>query len=223
MARTKKFEEPETIGTRVQLLQSLAYLLTGLLVIKTVIYVLLNFRDYFPADFRSDFLLGRSGYFYGWYQWAFYAHVVSGPLTLIVGLVLISNWARRHYPQWHRRLGRVQVSCVLLLVCPSGLAMAWHAATGKVAAAGFATLAVVTAYCVAQGWRAAVARRFAHHQQWMLRCYVLLCSAVTLRVIGGVSEVYGLDWTYPLAAWVSWLVPLVVLEIIVTRPSWLSS
>lgn len=197
---------------RLALLFRLAQFLACLLIGKTVTYVLLNFRDYFPADFRSDFLLGRSEYFFGWYQWAFYIHILSGPFSLIAGLVLLSDWVRRRFPQWHRRLGRVQVFGVLLLVCPSGLAMAWRAATGSVAGIGFAALAITTAYCVAQGWQAAVGRRFAAHRQWMLRGYVLLCSAVTLRVIGGASEVYGLEWTYPYAAWLSWLVPLAVLE-----------
>lgn len=186
--------------------------LACLLVLRTTAFVLFSFRDYFPPNFRSDFLLGRSAYFFGPYQWAFYAHILSGPFTLVCGLILISDFVRRRFPAWHRRLGRVQVAVVLLLVAPSGLWMAWHASTGAVAAAGFATLAVVTAVCAANGWRAAVHRRFDTHRRWMLRCYVLLCSAVVLRVIGGLSETLGAEWTYPFAAWISWLAPLAVLE-----------
>ena len=63
--------------------------------------------------------------------------------------------------------------------------MAWYAATGIFAAAGFATLAVVTAFCVVKGWQAATQHHFDEHRWWMLRCFVLLCSAVLLRAIGG--------------------------------------
>ena len=186
--------------------------LACLLVCQTIVSVLLAFRDYFPPNFRSDFLLGRNTYFFGPYQWAFYAHIISGPLTLISGLALISDSVRRRFPTRHRHLGRAQIACVLFLVAPSGLWLAWYAATGVVAAIGFATLAVDTTICAAKGWRAAIQRRFDQHRFWMLRCYALLCSAVVLRVIGGLSDVVGAEWTYPFAAWFSWLLPLFVLE-----------
>lgn len=190
----------------------LVQVLTSLLVGKTVLTVLLAYRDYFPANFRSDFLLGRSGYFYGTYQWAFYAHIVAGPFVLVTGLVLLSDSMRRRFAVWHRRLGRIHVLCVLLVVAPSGLWMAWYAATGAVAGIGFAALAIATAWCAAKGWQAAVQRQLETHRIWMLRCYVLLCSAVVLRVMGGLADVLGAGGTYPVAAWASWLVPLVVFE-----------
>jgi len=186
--------------------------LACLLVCKTVFAVVFSYPSYFPPNFRSDFLLGRSSYFFGPYQWAFYAHIISGPFTLIAGLVLISESVRLNLPLWHQRLGRLQICCVLFLVTPSGLWMAWYSATGIIAAAGFATLAVVTAFCVAKGWQAATQRLFDEHRRWMLRCFVLLCSAVLLRTIGGISDVLGAGWTYPFAAWLSWLLPLFILE-----------
>jgi hypothetical protein len=92
--------------------------------------------------------------------------------------------------------------------------MSWYAATGAIAAAGLASLALVTAACVALGWRAAVVRRFADHQRWMSRAFILLCSAVVIRLIGGLATVAQFDalWLYPLSCWASWLVPLAVLE-----------
>ncbi len=186
-------------------------LLAGLLVAQTVVAVLLNFPDYFPPNFRSDFLLGRGEYFHGAYAWAFYAHIVSGLVTLVLGMVLMSSRFRVRWPAWHRAFGRVQVMCVLLLLAPSGFGMAWYA-TGMVAGVGFATLAVATATTAAMGWRRAVSRRFAEHRVWMQRCFVLLCSAVVIRVIGGASDVFGIAGVYPYAAWLSWLAPLVVLE-----------
>lgn len=193
--------------------------LAGLLILKTTALILLSYHDYFPPNFRSDFLLGRREYFYGPYQWAFYAHIISGPFCLIAGMVLISESIRRRFPSAHRSLGKLQIVCVVFVMAPSGLWMAWYSATGTVAAVGFATLAVATAVCAVQGWRAAVGRRFNQHRRWMLRCFVLLCSAVVLRLIGGLSEILGAEWTYPFAAWASWLVPLIVLELFSLRPS----
>jgi hypothetical protein len=65
------------------------------------------------------------------------------------------------------------------------------------------------------GWKAAVEGRLADHRQWMGRLFMLLCSAVVIRMIGGLATVAGFDalWLYPLSAWASWLVPLVAFEL----------
>ncbi len=190
-------------------------LLAAVLIFKVVISVVSNYVHYFPPDFSSDFLRGRERYFFGAYQWAFTAHILSGPVSLILGLILIWERSRSRYPRTHRYLGRLQVACVLLLVTPSGLWMAYHAAAGPIAAVGLAALAIATAACAALGARAAVTRRFVDHRRWMWRCYLLLCSAVVLRLMGGLATVAGVTapWFDPLATWMCWLMPLAAFEI----------
>lgn len=191
-------------------------ILAVLLIWKVTVSVVIEYRNYIPPSFDSDFLRGREAYFWGAYAWAFYTHLVSGPVSLILGTVLLSDRVRRRVPLLHRRLGRVQAACILLLVVPSGLWMAYYAATGAVAAAGLGLLAIATAACVALGWRAAVKRNFANHQRWMCRTFILLCSAVVIRMIGGLATVANFDavWLYPLSVWASWLVPLAIFELI---------
>lgn len=200
-------------------LRHLLTLLVCVLIIKVTLGVVLNYRNYLPPNFGSDFLLGRESYFRGSYQWAFYTHIATGPCTLLFGMVLLSDEFRRRFPAWHRYLGRIQTACILLLMSPSGFVMAFHAQTGAIAGVGFATLAVATGLCVGFGWRSAVKRRFVEHRRWMSRCFVLLCSAVVLRLIAGVATVTGIegDWIYPMAAWTSWLVPLAVYELTASR------
>ena len=188
--------------------------LAALLIWKVTLSIVIEYRNYFPPDFGADFLRGRESYFRGAYGWAFYAHLVSGPVSLILGTLLVSDRIRRTVPVWHRRIGRFQAFWVLLLVVPSGLWMSFYAETGFVAATGLGSLAITTAACVAQGWRTAVMRRFDDHRRWMLRTFLLLCSAVVIRLIGGLATVVHFDamWLYPFSAWVSWLVPLLVYE-----------
>jgi hypothetical protein len=189
--------------------------LAAVLIVKVTLSVLLvEYRDYFPPNFESDFLRGRKPYFWGPYHWAFFTHLISGPASLMLGAILANDRFRKSVPIWHRRLGRVQVACVLLLLAPSGLWMARYAATGAIAALGLGSLAIATAACVVLGWRAAVARRFADHRRWMWRTLILLCSAVVIRMIGGLATVAQFDaaWLYPASTWVSWLVPLMVFE-----------
>lgn len=190
-------------------------LLAGVLILKVTASVVSNYHDYFPPNFSADFLRGRERHFLGVYPWAFYTHILSGPVSLVLGLILIGERFRTRFPKWHRSLGRLQVAWVVLLVAPSGLGMAYHAAAGPVAAVGLATLAIATATCISLGVRAAMTRRFSDHRRWMWRSYLLLCSAVVLRLIGGLATVTGVTapWVDPLAVWMSWLAPLTVFEL----------
>ncbi len=218
--------------------QRVLTLLAALLIVKVTVGVILNYHGYFPPSFDSDFLRGRELYFSGCYQWAFYIHITSAPCSLMLGLILVSDPIRRRLPIWHRCLGRMQVACILLLLTPSGLWMAYYAAAGPTAAVGLAALALVTATCAASGWRSAVKRRFADHRRWMWRTFLLLCSAVVLRLIVGLATVTGVlaAWVDPLAIWLSWLVPLAAFELRerttrksrmvqtrASRPGWLGS
>ncbi len=199
---------------RLASLQRVLSLLAGVLVLKVTLAVSLGYVNYLPPNFRSDFLHGREAYFYGGYQGAFYTHIAAGPVALVVGTLLVSERLRRRFPAWHRVLGRVQVANVLLLVVPSGLWMSYYAAAGAVAAVAFASLAVATGACAALGFRSAVQRRFAAHRRWMWRCYLLLFSAVVLRLVVGLATVCGFapGWFDPLMSWACWLMPLAAYE-----------
>ena len=187
----------------------------ALLICKVTVAVMLGYSNYFPPNFHSDFLQGRERYFFGAYQWAFYPHIASGPAALFLGMLLISERFRLRYPMWLRRLGRVHVLNVLFVLSPSGLWMAYDTQTGTIAAISFAILAVATATCSALGWRATVKRKFAIHRRWMTRGFLLLCSAVVLRIFGGLGTVLEVrsSWFDPLVSWASWLVPLILLEL----------
>lgn len=196
------------------LLMRASVALVVVLIVRVTVEVVAGYVDYLPPNFDSNFLQGREHYFFHGYQWAFYPHIASGPITLLVGVVLMSDAFRTRFPIWHRRLGRIQVICVLFLVAPSGLWMAYYTATGTIAGISFAILAVLTGTVAALGWKAAVERRFADHRRWMSRCFVLLCSAVVLRVAGGTGTYFDVKWLWfdPVASWFSWLIPLIAYE-----------
>ena len=81
-----------------------------------------------------------------------------------------------------------------------------YAVTGAVAGLGLALLAIATSVLrPVLGWRAAVGRRFDEHRRWMWRTYLLLCSAVVIRIIGGLATVFQVHaiWVYPVSAWPS--------------------
>ena len=187
-----------------------------LLTIKVLVSILSNYVDYFPPNFDASFLLERKPYFFGLYCVAFYVHILITPLALIVGLLLHSERFRRRFPARHRFLGRMQVSGILVLLVPSSLWMSAYANGGSVAGAGFAVLSLATGFCAVMGWRRARERDYKKHRYWMSHCFLMLCSAVVLRLISGAAIVFGLEseWSYPITAWAAWILPVGAFELI---------
>src|SRR6185503_8453861 len=95
--------------------------------------------------------------------------------------------------------------------------MSRHAFGGWPAGLSFLLLSMATAGCAIIGVVHARRRRFDRHRRWMLRCYVLICSAVALRLISGTAGLVGVpspEHAYIIAAWSSWLFPLAAYEIV---------
>jgi uncharacterized membrane protein len=187
-----------------------------LLILRVLVAILANYPDYFPPNFDSLFLQGREMTFTGAYRPAFYIHIFSGPVVLFNGLILLSEYVRRHHSWLHRLLGRVQVIVLLLFVLPSSVVMSRHAFGGWPAGLSFLLLSAATATCAIIGVVHARNGRYDQHRQWMLRCYLLICSAVALRLISGTAGLVGVqspESAYVVAAWSSWLLPLAAFEI----------
>lgn len=185
------------------------------LICKVCFNIVSNYSDYFPPNFDADFLIGRQLFFHGLYRVAFYTHILSAPLVLLGGLLLLNKRFRNRHLVLHRIIGRVQVLLVLLLVTPSGIVMAQHSLAGWSSGVAFVVSSLLTAIFTLLGWRRAVQRQFVSHREWMLRSYTVLCSAVTLRLIGGAAILLETDpiSSYRFASWASWVVPLAMLEL----------
>jgi len=196
--------------------------LVVVLILRVLAVILTNYPDYFPPNFHALFLQGRQVIFRGAYRAAFYMHILSAPLVLFNGLILLSAYVRRRHGGWHRWLGRVQVVVLLLFVLPSSVVMSRRAFGGWPAGLSFLLLSAVTASCVIVGVVHACRRSYDQHRRWMLRSYVLICSAVALRLISGAAGLVGVsspEHAYIFASWCSWLFPLAACELVERLPA----
>ena len=206
-----------SISVRVRILTTVVHWLAVLLILRVLVAILANYADYFPPNFGSLFLQGREATFTGAYRPAFYIHIFSGPVVLLGGLILMSDYVRRHHGGLHRFLGRLQVVVLLLFVLPSSVVMSRHAFGGWPAGLSFFLLSAATASCAIVGVVHARRGRYDRHRRWMLRCYILICSAVALRLLSGTAGLVGgprAAAAYVVAAWSSWLLPLATYEIV---------
>lgn len=195
----------------------LRFFLWGVVVLLAKVFfsIVTEYRRYFPADFESNFLSGRRYTFSGIYRDAFYVHILSSPLALMIATYLLVSGGRPGQRRWHRIAGRIQLFLVLSVVVPSGMVMAMDAYAGAVSGAGFAVLNVLVSVTLVVAVIRARARKFPSHRQWATRCFLLLASPLLLRLIAGFNIVAGLESanSYRLNSWISWLIPLLGYEI----------
>jgi uncharacterized membrane protein len=209
-------------AVRYRILTTVLRWLAVVLILRVLATILANYPDYFPPNFDALFLQGREATFTGAYRPAFYVHIFSGPVVLLGGLILLSESVRARYGGLHRRLGRLQVVVLLLFVLPSSVVMSRHAFGGWPAGLSFLVLSAATASCAIVGVLHARRRRYGQHRRWMLRSYVLICSAVALRLMSGAAGLVGVpspEAAYIVAAWSSWLLPLAAFEIAERLPA----
>jgi hypothetical protein len=79
----------------------------------------------------------------------------------------------------------------------------------------FLSLTTLSVISLINGFRAAVNKSFVLHQQWMIRFYILLPSALWLRLNMFVFfSLFGMgEWQYLCAAFLSWVPQLLIFEI----------
>ena len=162
-------------------------------------------------------------------QLAFYLHIASAGLALLVGpLQFVSRW-RRRAPRAHRVLGRVYLVGVGTGAL-TGLAISTVSSVGFLGFFGFGTLAVLWAWTGWRAYRAIRTGRAAEHRAWMIRCFALTYAAVTLRLWVGVLVAVQTPFAGPDAdpgvlfetayapvAFLCWLPNIVLAEWLVAR------
>ena len=175
------------------------------------------FGYYFAADLEYGFLRDKRDFFFSsGYFVAFYAHIVGAPVAFISGTLQVSRTLRQHWPQLHRWLGRFYCVSVLVAAAPGGLVMGFWAYGGLSSLLCFSLLAGLTWTATFLGWRFGRLGRVKLHAKWMVRSYLLLASAICLRMLHPMLSLLALnhELTYQLSVWTSWVLPLSLFELV---------
>ncbi|HET7709904.1 MAG TPA: DUF2306 domain-containing protein [Sphingomicrobium sp.] len=145
-------------------------------------------------------------------------HVFGAIVALVVGPFQFVSAIRARWPAIHKATGySYLVACAVGV--PAGLVLSIGATAGVAAGSGFAVLGLLTLFFTGQGVRAALARRFDEHREWMLRSYAMTAAAITLRLMIPASFMLQLDFTqsYRVIAWACWLTNLALVEYCIRR------
>jgi hypothetical protein len=194
----------------------------GLVTVAFLVYALPPYLGLDPAQARLAQPAGTP-----WFYPALVAHVGFGSIALLTAVLQVWPWLRRHHPEVHRWSGRLYVFGGVLPASVAALGVApFSVAGGPVAHVGNTLLALLWFGTAVAGYRAARARRFAEHREWMLRSTALAFSIVVNRVwtvvcllvfapsvFGGGPVVEAeLNQAVGAAAWLSWVLNLLLVE-----------
>jgi hypothetical protein len=131
------------------------------------------------------------------------AHILVGPVALLLGPLQFLPGLRAAYPQAHRWTGRVYaVACIVSGT--AALATAPFASGGPIAGLGYGLLAALWVTTTLGAWRAAVQRRFALHRLLMRFSYAMTFGAVTLRLQIPIGFALGYQGYSAMSVWLAY-------------------
>ena len=149
--------------------------------------------------------------------WLFPLHMVAGGLVLqLIPLTLLV----RHWPRWHRPLGRITAT-VVLVAGLTAFPVALVAPVTPVSAWGFAAQGFVWLVLLALGLRNIRLRRRQAHRAAMLLMAATTTGAIFFRVYLALWAIFGTfryyEAFYAADAWIAWTLPLAAMAIFLKR------
>jgi uncharacterized membrane protein len=164
------------------------------------IYFLVD-RTFGLLSTKSDALLVHPVWNIG-----FYAHIVPGGIALLTGWSQFHRKFRQKRPDWHRLLGKIYVSAVMVSSL-AGIGIAFYATGGWVSTLGFGLLGIIWFVSTLRAYQHARNQRFEAHATAMLYSYAACFAAVTLRIWLPLLTALTGDFfvAYPVVAWLSWV------------------
>lgn len=154
------------------------------------------------------------------YRIAFFTHVYTSMLVLPAGFIQFNNHILKKYKSLHRLSGWIYAVFVLLLVAPSGFVMGLYANGGISSQIAFCLLPLLWFYTTLQALLTVKRKDFIAHRKWMIRSFALTLSAITLRawkyILVYLFHPPPMD-TYRMVAWLSWVVNLLIAELIILK------
>lgn len=173
-------------------------------------------------SFRSDvnFLLAKPD-LVRYFPWRvlFYVHVAGASVALLSGLYQYVARETGLSLLSHRLMGKIYVVSILAIGGPSGFYMAFFAEGGLWASLGFVIMSVLWVYFSWSAWMKIRKGDVPGHKKQMTRSFAMTLSAVTLRLYVPVMSAMSFpdkEFIIISSAWVSWILNLMIAEIILS-------
>ncbi len=152
------------------------------------------------------------------WRFAFYTHVFSSILVLLAGFTQFSNTIFKKYRGFHKKMGYLYVTNILLVTGPASLLMGFYANGAVSSRIAFVLLAILWLIFTAIALYKAIKKDFVAHRIFMIRSFALTLSAITLRIwkviFATTTDIPPMD-RYRIIAWLGWCLNLIIAEYII--------
>ena len=176
-----------------------------------------RFIWHYPAQYFLHYNAKQFDYYWP-HRFRLIAHIGGGTEALTCGTLQLWTGLRMRAMNVHRWIGRVY-----LVGAAAGILGAFLLAVLSTPRSfGVALMALATAWILttAIAWAAIVRGRVEMHSEWMIRSYLVAFAFVTFRIstdlLPGMTKHLGsnTDDASTSVAWLSWVLPLAVYEVI---------
>ncbi len=177
-----------------------------------IIYFIID-RTFGLLKTKSSLLLSNVFWNFG-----FYAHIIFGGLSLLVGWVQFSFRLRERKMEVHKVIGKAYIVAALLSSI-SGIYIAFYATGGLIASFGFINLGCIWFYSTLRAYIEIKKGHIDLHQHMMIYSYAACFSAVTLRIFLPLLIILLHDFTtaYMIVAWLCWIPNMIVAYFLVAK------
>lgn len=191
-----------------------------LIVLYSSYLLILLSLPYISMEKDVDFLLTKQLiYHVKIWRFSFYTHVFSSPFIILSGLLQFNKTLLNRFPLFHRSLGKVYVFGVLGVSGPTALIMSMYANGGRITQTSFVVLTLLWLLFTYLAYLRIRTKRIDSHINWMIRSYALTLSAVTLRTLAYLFDIWYVDLPpkvmYCILAYSSWIPNLILAEVII--------
>lgn len=179
--------------------------------------------QYIPINYEVAFLnLKQEEIQLPYYKLAFFSHVYTSMIVIVLGLTQFSKTIRKQFSFIHKLNGKGYILLILLIASPSGLIMAFHANGGLVSQISFSILSILWFVFTLKAFLYIKKRNYRKHRDFMIRSYALTLSAISLRLfkygIVFFFELPPMD-TYKIVSVLGWTLNLGIAELIIRKTS----
>jgi hypothetical protein len=189
--------------------------LLGPLVILVLAWLTVTFVARDPIHYLIDQTPRSFGRFWPNRPWLL-VHILGGLVAILIGPFQFVGRIRQRFPTVHHWIGRLYIGGIAL----AGSTAFYLSFFAQEPGFGIALFVMAAVWWLITGFAfvAIRQRRFAVHRRWMIRSYIMTFAFVTFRQIVTLPiwAPFGVYYVAA-AAWGSWLVPLLVAEVVFRR------
>ncbi len=154
-------------------------------------------------------------------KWPLVGHICGGVLALLIGPFQFSKAFRNRFITTHRWLGRIYLTAILIGTI-SATYMAWTTGIQVNFSWAFSLQMLAFAWLVtaSMAYISVMKGRLLQHKEWMIRSYVVTFAFVNFRWLSNLPIANQLMSTFeergPTIIWLSWTIPLLIAEIVLS-------